>query len=134
MTYPRFSAENLTPDPEADAGTQHQSFSHRENLRVFADEFGMWLFCDRRACRRTRSCRGNPHICCASYGPLLPDGVKLWFLIFDDAKKRGLSFEEMLDEIENSPAAEAFTEWQSAAAISRDRPPRTRRDTAATDL
>jgi hypothetical protein len=134
MTYPRIAAENSPPNPQAGTGPQSRSLSHTENLRAIGTEFGLWLFCNRRACRRTHSCRGNPRVCCANYGPLLPDGVKLWFVMFDDAKACGLSFEEMLEEVENSPAVEACAEWQAALVALRNKSQRQQRGAATTDL
>ncbi len=75
--------------------------------------------CGRSACRRARTCRGEPRDCLGRYAPLVPADARDGAKAIIDGRARGWSFEELLDEAGDEVMALAA--WAEAVAASRRR-------------
>ncbi len=72
--------------------------------------------CARRACRRAGACRGEPRECLSRYAPLVPEDAREGAKAMIDARSRGLSFDELLDDARDDVMA--LTAWAGAVAAS----------------
>lgn len=68
-----------------------------EFIRWFSDIHCLWRYCDRRACQRQRTCRGDVRHC-VHFFPLVPAEAREFILGWDEALEAGLSWEEMMEE------------------------------------
>ena len=100
---------------------------HDRAVRGWSRVLSLWHLCGNAACIRARACRGNIRACGPRTFALLPPGVQDWFACLLEAKDEGLSFDEALRRIDETPAAQAFAEWNAAVAASGGEQPRDRR-------
>jgi hypothetical protein len=75
--------------------------------------------CGRTACRRARSCHGEPRDCLGRYAPLVPADAREGAKAMIEGQSRGLSFDELIDEARDEVMALAA--WAEAVAASRRR-------------
>jgi len=63
--------------------------------RWLVDTLQVWSACERKDCRRLRSCRNErPTLCLNAYFAAMPAGDKRWFQLAIGAMSRGASPEE----------------------------------------
>ena len=86
-----------------------------QGARQWADVLCLWRLCGDAGCRRARCCRGGVHDCFARSFPLLPDGVRAWFVGLGAAQAEKLPFEAAMARLDATPAGEAFRAWREAA-------------------
>ena len=92
-------------------------------LRGLSDLLCLYGLCGRRACRRARSCRGEPQQCLARYAPLVPEDARDGAKHVIAGKRLGLSFDELMEEARAEVLA--LSAWANAiAAGCRAAPPR----------
>lgn len=70
-----------------------------------------WRLCEKAACRRAQACRGAGRACLKAKFPLLPEGVRNWFIGFEGQRVEGFPFEEMLDNLETAGFGQALRDW-----------------------
>ena len=72
-----------------------------------------WLrldgLCARRACRRARTCRGQPRECLARYAPLVPQEVHDGMMAMLEGRRLGLSFDQARERWPDE--TDAILEW-----------------------
>lgn len=83
-----------------------------EALRRFANLLCHFLVCGNAACRRARACRGRAHLCARRNHPLLPEGVREFFVALLAAKWAGLPFDRFKEDMEGREETEAFFAWR----------------------
>jgi hypothetical protein len=93
-----------------------QTTSKTACLRCAADLLCLWRVCGNAACRRSKSCRGNGHVCAKRNAALLPHPVREFFAAFLAAKHAGLSFDQFRADMERREETKAFFRWRRAAA------------------
>ncbi len=92
-------------------------------LRGLSDMLCLYGLCGRRACRRARTCHGEPRQCLARYAPLVPEDAREGAKEMIDGKRLGLSFDELMDGAREEVLA--LSAWAGAvAATYRATPPR----------
>ena len=73
-----------------------------------------WLrldgLCARRACRRARTCRGQPRDCLARYAPLVPQEVHDGVMAMLEGRRLGLSFDQAREQWPDE--TDAILEWR----------------------
>jgi hypothetical protein len=74
-----------------------------------------WRLCDNSACRRAHACRGAGTACLKAKFPLLPKGVREWFIGFEAQRRKGFPFEEMLENLDRAGFGQALRDWQGGA-------------------
>ena len=72
--------------------------------------------CGRRACRRARACRGEPRDCLHRYAPLVPEEAREGAKAMAWAGRRGLSFDDLLDDARDEVLA--LADWARGVAAS----------------
>ena len=87
--------------------------SREASLHDWNKSLGLWRACDKAACRRARACRGDVRACAPKNFAAAPEGVQAWFCCLMDCKKEGLSFDEAMAQLKDTPAEEAFTLWHA---------------------
>lgn len=90
-----------------------------QELRAWNKILSLWHLCDNAACTRARTCRGNVRLCAPRNFALLPDGVQGWFACVAMGQEEGLTFDETLRRIDETSAAQAFEDWNTAVAAAR---------------
>jgi len=83
--------------------------------RVWSNWLNMWRVCATTACRRARSCRGNPSDCFRDNFKLLPDGVRELFRQYSEALRDGIPSEVAWDELRKDGLVAEFADWQHLA-------------------
>lgn len=81
------------------------------SLRNWARHIRLWRVCDNAACRTARACRGEVPSCWRSNFPKLPEFVQLWAFSMMSTKEHGMTAEEMLAALDETPLTTAFVEW-----------------------
>lgn len=90
--------------------------------RGWGNILGLWRLCGDAACRRARACRGDALVCFPRNINLLPQGVREWFTALGEAQADGLTFDEAMRSLEDTPESEAFEDWSAAVAASLKHP------------
>lgn len=72
--------------------------------------------CGRRACRRARACRGEPRDCLRRYAPLVPEEAREGAKAMAWAGRRGLSFDDLLDDARDDVLA--LADWAEGITAS----------------
>lgn len=83
-------------------------------IRGWNDVLLIWRLCRNSACMRASACRGRAQSCLQTHFPLLPEGVRAWFAGIGEAQEDGLNFDDTIAWLDETPAGEAFADWQRA--------------------
>jgi hypothetical protein len=81
--------------------------------------FATWRLCENAACARARACRGNGRACLKAKFPLLPEGVRDWFMGYLWHKQEQFPFEDMFDNLESSGLNQALRDWYAEGSAGR---------------
>jgi hypothetical protein len=77
----------------------------RENvLRFAADRGCLWRLCGRRACRRTRSCRGDPRVCTGR--------IADWMEAIEDERLERPNFAAIEAGLKTKEEEQAYRVWR----------------------
>jgi hypothetical protein len=93
-----------------------QPIPETRTLRALSDLICIHGLCGRRACRRARACRGEPRDCLRRYAPLVPEEAREGAKAMASAGRRGLSFDDLLDDARDDVLA--LVDWTDAVAAS----------------
>jgi hypothetical protein len=74
-----------------------------------ADMLCLWGLCRKSACRRGRTCCGEPRDCLARYAPLTPEDAREGVKLMLDGRCLNLSYDDLLEEAPWEVAA--VEEW-----------------------
>jgi hypothetical protein len=85
-------------------------------LRAASDMLHLHGLCGRRACRRARSCRGEPRGCLTRYAPLVPEDARDGAQAMVEGWQQGFSFDELMDDARHEVLA--LVAWADAVAAS----------------
>ena len=88
---------------------------HIEGRREFNTLLKFWCACPKAACRRHRRCGGDVDICHATFWPVVPRQIKVWWRGLGDAAHDGLSLRKA-----NAVAADAVARWRRAQNLKGD--------------
>jgi len=100
------------------ANAQATDTALAEGMRVWATHLKLWRLCGNAKCRRAGACRGKVQFCARANFLLLPQGVRDFFHGLTEAQEEGLSFQEAIEQLDESGAVEAFEDWNAAVAAS----------------
>ena len=103
---------------ESQRGRDKDSGRTRD-LRIAADVCCLWRLCGNARCHRAKACRGAPHRC-ARNAPLLPEGVRDFFVAFLAAKQACIPFEDFKDAMEDRDETKAYFAWRAGTAFARE--------------
>jgi hypothetical protein len=90
-----------------------------KSLRAWSGLLSLWRLCGNTACRRARCCRGHAAACFPRNFPLLPPGVRDWFIGLLAAKQCDVPFDEAIARLDTMPYGQAFREWNEAETAER---------------
>ncbi len=93
-----------------------QSIPETRVLRALSNLLCIHGLCGRRACRRARACRGEPRDCLPRYAPLVPDEARDGAKAMAWAGRRGLSFDDLLDDARDDVLA--LADWANGITAS----------------
>ena len=82
-------------------------------MRQWGNFLGYWRVCDNVACRRARACRGNIRACAPRSFARLPNDVQGYLCMLLKCREDGLTFEEAMHCVAQTPAADAFALWHA---------------------
>jgi hypothetical protein len=85
-------------------------------LRAMSNMLCIYGLCGRRACRRARACRGEPRDCLRRYAPLVPEDAREGAKAMAWAGRRGLSFDDLLDDARDDVLA--LADWAAGITAS----------------
>jgi hypothetical protein len=85
-------------------------------LRALSDLICIHGLCGRRGCRRARACRGEPRDCLHRYAPLVPEEARDGAKAMAWAGRRGLSFDDLLDDARDDVLA--LVDWANGVTAS----------------
>ena len=75
----------------------------------------MWHVCSNTACRRARSCRGNPTACFNENFSRLPEGVQDWFALLAKFQGHDVPFDEAWAELTRLGLVDELANWHDLA-------------------
>ena len=93
-----------------------QPIPDTRTLRALSDLICIHGLCGRRACRRARACRGEPRDCLQRYAPLVPEEARDGAKAMAWAGRRGLSFDDLLDDARDDVLA--LVDWANGVTAS----------------
>ena len=97
--------------------TMPQPIDETRVLRADSDMLYLHGLCGRRACRRARSCRGEPRACLTRYAPLVPEDAREGAqAMMVAACRQGFSFDELMDDARREVLA--LVAWTDAVTAS----------------
>ena len=107
---------------EKKPGTEKADADYEREMRGWSKHLYVWGLCDNPACHRASACRAHAAALCmkAKY-PRLPAGVQVWFELITTAKLHyEVSFEQILNALDQIGAKEALLAWQEAVDAGED--------------
>ena len=93
-----------------------QPINETRVLRAASDMLYLHGLCGRRACRRARSCRGEPRACLSRYAPLVPEDAREGAQAMVAGRQQGFSFDELMDDARREVLA--LVAWTDAVTAS----------------
>ncbi|MGE3159223.1 MAG: hypothetical protein AB7E84_20440 [Xanthobacteraceae bacterium] len=85
-------------------------------LRAVSNMLCIHGLCGRRACRRARACHGEPRDCLHRYARLVPEDAREGAKAMAWAGRRGLCFDDLLDDARDDVLA--LADWANAITAS----------------
>lgn len=89
-----------------------------KSLRPVSNVFSLAHFCDRAACKRAKTCRGNGERCLALYSECVPREAREFVIDLMTSRELGYSFEEALRR--DREGARAFAGWSHSVIPGRE--------------
>lgn len=85
-------------------------------LRAASDLLHLHGLCGRRACRRARSCHGEPRACLTRYAPLVPEDARDGAQAMVEGRRQGFTFDDLMDDARHEVLA--LVAWADAVTAS----------------
>lgn len=83
-----------------------------KSLPPVSNVFSLAHFCDRAACKRAKTCRGNGERCLALYSECVPREAREFVIDLMTSRELGYSFEEAMRR--DREGAKAFAAWNNS--------------------
>jgi hypothetical protein len=88
-------------------------------IRGWNDVLALWRLCRNGKCARSCACRGaDARRCFHAHFALAPDSLIAWFQALAVAQQEGLSYDEAIERMRDTPAENALEDWLEAIAWS----------------
>ena len=98
---------------DEESSSKNRMPGNAKSWRPLSNMLALWALCDRSACHRAQTCRGDSRECIPRCGPFVPSDASAWAVELFACKNEGLSFEDarasLAPELE-----EAWVAWDMA--------------------
>jgi hypothetical protein len=108
--------------PEQRAFSERQAKQDDARMRSHCNLVGFWEICGRPACRRNRSCSGEPHQCFERHWAIVPEDEKEWMRGAIMAKFKGAATTEELGRSAEQWRADYFKRMEKFSAPAQAEP------------